>query len=137
MTTKLDTLKANIDKHEVGTIGYYDAQDAYNEEAAYGHIRDAEGYELVVEQAKAAIALQDTPWEEQRQWTKEQRMKLFLTGTYRGEEESIYPLAVHNGLVFVEHPEYGDGAAFQILKVDGTITASDAMDIDDLKYGNY
>jgi hypothetical protein len=48
-----------------------------------------------------------------------------------------YPLAIHDGLVFVEHPKYGDEAPMHILNSDGTLTQSSAWDMDDLRFGDY
>lgn len=104
----------------------------------YDHIKSAPDYQRTIETAQAALNAQATPWEVQRNWDKEQHKTQFITCIdKRGQEHLAYPLAVHDGLVFVEHPKYGDEAPMQILNSDGTLTASSAWDMDDLSFGDY
>lgn len=104
----------------------------------YNHIKTAANYQRTIEAAQVALKAQATPWEVQRNWNKEQHRTQFITCvSARGKEHLVYPLAIHDGLVFVEHPTYGDTAPIQILHADGTLTPSHAFDMDDLRYGDY
>jgi hypothetical protein len=103
---------------------------------SYDHIRNAPGYAALIKKAQACL---DTPSEVQMTWSQEEyRDKAFLRGvTPRGKECLLYPLHVHDGLVFVEHPKYGDEDAMQIMHADGTFSPSHAWDMDDLRHGDY
>lgn len=103
----------------------------------YDHIRNAPGYAALIEKAQAALDVQKTAFEVQKTWTKEQHRAMFLECSCKGRAEIASPLAIHDGLVFIEHPIYGDGASMQIMHADGTFTPSHAMDMDDLRYGDY
>lgn len=106
--------------------------------AEYNHIKTAANYQRTIEAAQVALNAQATPWEVKRNWDKEQHRTQFIACvSKRGKEHLAYPLAIHDGLVFVEHPTQGDLAPMQILHADGNLTPSHADDMDDLRHGDY
>ena len=103
----------------------------------YDHIRNASKYSALIEQAQAALDAQKTAFEVQKTWTKEQHRAMFLECFCKGQAEIAYSLAIHDGLVFIEHPIYGDEVPMQIMHADGTFTPSHAWDMEDVRHGDY
>ena len=104
---------------------------------SYDHIRNAPGYAALIKKAQAALDVGETPWEVQKTWTKEQHRAQFVECFCKGKSEIASPIAIHDGLVFVEHPIYGDEDSMQIMHADGTFSPSHAYDMDDLRHGDY